>query len=818
MTTTTHPNAPLGANSATGAPGATSATSANREKVVIPVSGMTCAACQGRVQRTLGKTPGVLDANVNLMTNSATVSFDPQQVDPAALVARIRDTGYGADLPVAGRTAADEQLAQDSARRREYTDLRAKALVAGGVGVVAMVLSMPLMAANAHLGMGGNPDPFMRWTMTVLDPAMQRAMPWAYAIPASVLSVLLLVLTVGIMGWSGRHFYSRAWQSFRHRSADMNTLIAIGTGAAFLFSAAATLVPGFFLSRGVAPDVYYEAVIIIIALILVGNALEARAKGETSSALRKLVDLQPRTARVVRAGATGEQEVDVPLEAVHSGDEIVVRPGERVPVDGTLVSGASAVDESMLTGESMPVSKRAGDRVIGGTVNRTGAFRFEATTLGADSVLSRIVTLMRDAQGSRAPIQRQADRISAIFVPVVLSLAVATFVLWFVLSDSAPFVRAFAASVAVLIIACPCAMGLAVPTAVMVATGRGAQLGVLVKGGEALERASRVDTVVFDKTGTLTAGQPEVTDVLHRSTEVDETEMLRLVASLERSSEHPLGEAIAAASVARGSTLSRAEAFESVTGKGVVGVVDGQALAIGNAALMADYAMDVADVKAAVERWSANGRTPVYVTLNGTLAGALAIADPLKPSSAAAVAALRRQGLEVVMLTGDTRRTAEAIAREAGITRVVADVRPDGKVEEIRRLQGEGRVVAMVGDGINDAPSLAQADVGIAMGTGTDIAMEASDITLMRGDPAAVVDALALARSSLRIMKQNLFWAFVYNTIGIPVAGGALYPMFRILLSPILASAAMAMSSVSVVSNSLRLRRWRAPSIGRHHA
>jgi Cu+-exporting ATPase len=587
----------------------------------------------------------------------------------------------------------------------------------------------------------------------------------------------------------------------------MNTLIAVGTGAAFLYSALATLAPAYFTSRGVAPDVYYEAVIIIIALILVGNAMEARAKGETSSALRKLVDLQPKVARLVVDGV----EREVPLSQVKSGDELAVRPGERIPVDGVLVLGESAVDESMLTGESMPVAKRAGDRVIGGSVNRTGAFHLRATTLGADSVLAQIVSLMRDAQGARAPIQRQADRISGIFVPIVLSIAVATFVAWFVASDSAPVVRAFAASVAVLIIACPCAMGLAVPTAVMVATGRGAQLGILVKGGEALERASRVDTVVFDKTGTLTAGRAEVAEVRHVSTEVGEGELLRLVASLERSSEHPLGEAIAARAAGAGATLVRAEAFDSVTGKGVVGVVEGQALAVGNAPLMADYAIDVSPLREVVERWSSAGRTPVYLALNGRLAGALAVADPLKPTSAAAVAALRRRGVEVVMLTGDTARTAEAIGREAGISRVVADVRPEGKVEAVRRLQSEGRVVAMVGDGINDAPSLAQADVGIAIGTGTDIAIEASDITVMRGDPATVVEALALARASLGIMKQNLFWAFVYNTIGIPVAAGALYPLFHLLLSPILASAAMAMSSVSVVSNSLRLRGWRSP-------
>ncbi len=792
------------------------ASAGTGEKIVIPVSGMTCAACQGRVQRTLGKTAGVLDANVNLMTNSATVTYDPAQVDPAGLVARIRETGYGAELPVANRTAAEEQTAQDKARREEYAALLRKAIVAGLAGAVAMVLSMPLMAANAHAGMGGSSDPFMRWTMRVLDPAMQRALPWVYAIPADVLSYLLLGTTVGIMAWAGQHFYVRAWNAFRHRTADMNTLIAVGTGAAFLFSAVATIAPAFFTSRGVVPDVYYEAVIVIIALILVGNALEARAKGETSSALRALIDLQPRTALVLRPGASGEEEIALPLDAVRTGDRIVVRPGERIPVDGVVVSGESAVDESMLTGESMPVAKRTGDPVIGGSMNRTGAFRFQATTLGADSVLSQIVSLMREAQGSRAPIQRQADRISGIFVPIVLSLAVATFVTWFVLADSAPFVRAFAAAVAVLIIACPCAMGLAVPTAVMVATGRGAQLGVLIKGGEPLERASRVDTVVFDKTGTLTEGRPSVTDVFHQDGEVDGPELMRLVASLERSSEHPLGEAFAAAAAA-GPPLSTAEAFESVTGKGVVGVVDGQALAVGNHALMSDYAIDVAAIRGTVDGWAAQGRTPVYVALNGAFAGAFAVADPLKQSAASAVAALRAQGMDVVMLTGDTRGTAEAIAREAGITRVVAEVRPDGKVDEIRRLQREGRIVAMVGDGINDAPSLAQADVGIAMGSGTDVAIQASDITLMRGDPSSVVEALALSRASLHIMKQNLFWAFVYNSIGIPVAAGALFPFFGVLLSPILASGAMAMSSVSVVSNSLRLRSWRPSSLRSTH-
>ena len=776
------------------------------DRIEIPVTGMTCAACQGRVQRTLNRTPGVHEATVNLMTNSATVSFDPSVVAASALVERIRTTGYGAELPTPGATAAQAQEVQDEARHDEYAELRVKAMVAGVAGAVSMVASMPLMAASVHAGMGTSADPFMQWTMRVLDPTLQRLMPWLYAISPAALSYGLLLMALGIMGWAGRHFYTRAWIGFRHRSADMNTLIALGTGSAFLFSAAATLAPAFFIARGVAPDVYYEAVIIIIALILVGNLLEARAKGETSSALRKLIDLQPSTARVVRDGV----EVDVALEMVRSGDEIVLRPGERVPVDGVVISGVSAIDESMLTGESLPVAKKRDDRVVGGSINRAGALRFLATTLGADSVLSRIVTLMRDAQGSRAPIQRQADRISGIFVPVVLSLAVATFVAWFVLGGSAPVVRGFAAAVAVLIIACPCAMGLAVPTAVMVTTGRGAQLGVLIKGGDALERAARVNTVVLDKTGTITEGHPEVTDLLYLPGAVSELEMLRLVASVEQASEHPVAESIVAAAVKRGGMLTPHSAFESVTGKGVLGVVDGHAVVIGNAALMSDYAVDVTALRAGVESLSAEGKSPVYAAIDGVLVAVLAISDPIKSSSASAVATLRRAGLDVIMLTGDTEPTALAIARRAGIAHVVAGVQPEGKVEEIRRLQRLGRIVAMVGDGINDAPSLAQADVGIAIGTGTDIAIEASDITLMRGDPRSVPEALELARASMRIMRQNLFWAFVYNFVGIPVAAGALYPFFGVLLSPILASAAMAMSSVSVVGNSLRLRRWQS--------
>ncbi|MES2524768.1 MAG: heavy metal translocating P-type ATPase [Gemmatimonadota bacterium] len=797
--------------------------------VVIPVSGMTCAACQGRVQRTLNKTPGVVDASVNLMMGNATIDYDAATISPDVLVETIRGTGYGAELPVADRTAFDEQAARDAATAAEFSELRTKAWASGIAGVIAMIVSMPLMGvveAGHHVAVA---DPFMRWAMEHMTPALRGMMPWLYLIPAPVLSWGLLVLTVGVMGWAGRHFYTRAWAAFRHHSADMNTLVAVGTGAAFLYSVIATVAPEFFVARGVMPDVYYEAVIIIIALILTGNAFEARAKRQTSTALRALAQLQPPTARVLR----GDAEVDVPVEAVRADDIVLVRPGERVPVDGEIVSGESAIDESMLTGESLPVSKSPGDRVIGGTINRTGAFRFRATTLGERSVLAQIVKLMRDAQGSRAPIQRLADRISAIFVPVVVSIAVATFAVWFVAVHATgggigeASVRAFAAAVAVLIIACPCAMGLAVPTAVMVATGKGAELGVLIKGGEALQRAGDLDTIVLDKTGTVTEGQPTVTDLVpfagamgssgaHTAQTLSADELLALVASIETMSEHPLADAVVRHARERGLAVAQPDAFESHTGRGATGVVLERAVAVGNERLMTEYAIDTAPLHAEARRLADEGKTVVFVAVDGALSGVIAIADPIRTSSREAVSTLRRLGLQVVMLTGDNQRTADAVARQAGIDRVVAGVLPAGKVAEVERLQAAGHVVAMVGDGVNDAPALAKADIGIAMGTGTDIAMEAADVALMRGDLHGVADAIRLSRRTMRTMKQNLFWAFAYNVVGIPVAAGILYPFTGMLLSPILASAAMAFSSVSVVMNSLRLRRLRAAPTAAH--
>jgi Cu+-exporting ATPase len=730
--------------------------------VTLPVSGMSCAACQSRVQRALEKTPGVEQAAVNLLLNTATVRFDPGVTSPDRLVGAVRDTGYDAALPSDDPDTAAEEQARDTQAALEFGALRKKA----GVSLVLGLLAMVLTSRGAS----------------------------AFGLLAIALFVVL---------WAGRHFYVRAWQAFRHHAADMNTLIAVGTGSALLYSVFATVDPGFFLARGVAPDLYYEAVILIIALILTGNAIEARARRRTSAALRALTALQPVAARVVRDGT----ELELPVAQVRVGDLVVARPGERIAVDGTIAEGTSAVDESMLTGESIPVEKLAGSAVFGGTMNGTGGFRYRATTLGTESVLARIVRLLREAQGSRAPLQRLADQISGIFVPVVVSIAIATFVGWYMLAPTAPFVRAFAAGVSVLIIACPCAMGLAVPTAIMVATGRAAELGLLIKGGEALQRAGKIDTVVLDKTGTVTEGKPVLTDVVPNPAGADAA-WLGKVASLERASEHPVAAAIAAGAGGRDGVREEPTDFRAVAGHGASGLVGGVRVVVGNEAMLAKEGIDIEPLRDAAGRLAAQGKTTVYAALGGRLAGVFAVADPIRPSSTAAVATLRAAGLEVVMVTGDNQSTALAVARQAGIDQVLAEVVPAGKVAEIRRLQGLRRTVAMVGDGINDAPALAAADLGIAMGSGTDIAAEAADVVLMRADLGAVAVAFRLSRATVRAMRQNLFWAFIYNVIGIPIAAGALYPAFGILLSPVLASAAMAVSSLCVVGNSLRLRRF----------
>ena len=773
-------------------------------KITLPVEGMTCAACQATVQRALSKAPGVTNAAVSLMTSEATVHYDPAGTDPARLVAAINDTGYVSRLPEAATSAAAADEEREQAQAREYAVLLTKSVVSVILGALAMIASMPLMGVSGHpsastaAGAAHASDPFIAWAMRVLDPPIRRLLPWLYAIDPATLLFMLLVSTTFVMAWAGRHFYVGAWKSLRHGAANMNTLIAIGTGAAFAYSVAATVSPELFATSGARADVYYEAVIIIIALVLLGHAMEARAKRNTTRALRQLARLQPSTARVRR----DDQDIDIPIADVRSGDLVIVRPGERIPVDGVIMAGGGAVDESMLTGESIPVEKTAGDRVIGATINTAGSLEIEATGLGASSMLARIVTLMKEAQGSQAPIQRLADRISAIFVPAVVTIAVATFALWMLVPAEPAVTSALTAAVAVLIIACPCAMGLAVPTAVMVASGRGASAGVLIKGGEPLERLADVDTVVFDKTGTLTEGRPIVVDTLFAG---DRETILRLVATAERLSEHPLAKAIAAHAPAETGRYA-IDNFRALAGRGVLATIDGHHVIVGTQTLVRESGIDTSALDATAATWTSQARTVVFAAIDGKAAAAFAIADTLRANSATVVQSLKRRGLRVVMLSGDRQATANVIARQAGVDEVIAEVLPDGKVEAIKSLQQGGRRVAMVGDGLNDAPALAQADVGIAMASGTDIAAEAASVTLMRSDLAGVEHAIVLAQKTMRTMQQNLFWALVYNVVGIPIAAGALYPAFGILLSPILASAAMAFSSVSVVTNSLRLR------------
>src|SRR5262245_33633749 len=717
--------------------------------VDLDVSGMTCAACQANVQRALARQAGVTEASVNLMTGKARVVFDPSVIAPPQLVSAVETIGYGAEIPAAEATAVAEQEARDRAQLEEYRTLRRKAIVAGLLGIVAMIVSMPLMGREGlsdHGAAAGHTtavvDPFMRWAMERLTPPLEAAAPWLYDLDPRTLAYALLAITLFVMLWAGRHFYVNGFRSLRHGSPDMNTLVAVGTGAAFVYSLIATAAPGLFVRGGVMPDVYYEAVIIIIALVLAGRTLEARAKRQTASALRTLVALQPTTAVVLE----GDSEREVPIDAVRPGTMVLVRPGQRVPVDGEVIEGATAVDESMLTGEPLPVTKRRGDTVVGGTINRTGAIRFRVTAVGPDSVLAHIVRLMRDAQASRAPIQQLADRVSAVFVPTVMAIAAVTFVVWLVAADTAPLVRAFAAAVSVLIIACPCAMGLAVPTAVMVATGRGAALGILIKGGEALQRAGEVTTVVLDKTGTLTEGRPAVVAVwTPAGTREREEDVLRNAASVEALSEHPLAEAIVRSARERGLAFPVASDFASEPGQGVAGMVNGGRVIVGNAGWLRKNGIDPSDALAAFDSSAREGKTTVFVGVaaeravdGGRLEGAIVIADPLRDTACEGVGALRAPGLDVVMLTGDMRPTAQAVAARAGIEQVIAEVLAEGKVLEIRRLQQAGAVVAMVGDGVNDAPALAQADVGLALGTGTDVALDAADIAVMRPDLRAV--------------------------------------------------------------------------------
>jgi len=831
------------------------------ERIDLPITGMSCAACARRIEENLTKAPGVRHANVNLATSRATVEYDPGATGVRQLMETVRATGYGtagtarADFIVddSARPAGSSQPLEQHLKRISGVveasfnlatmDVRVE-YMPGAVSVKALRRAIDEFGYSVRETPGGAGDAAAAATEDTARTAeyqMLRRKFWvAAALSLPILAIamshgrialfnqlwinwLQLALATPVVLYSGSQFYRGAWAAFRHRAADMNTLIAMGTGTAYLYSVCATIAPALFARAGgsgamagmpamgdAAAPVYFEAAAVIIALIVLGRMLEARAKGRTGDAIRRLLGLQAKTARVVRETGGTARELDIPVEEVVPGDIVIMRPGEKIPVDGVVAEGVSAIDESMLTGESLPVEKQPGDEVFGATINKTGAFRFEATKVGRDTALQQIVKLVQDAQGSKAPIARLADVISGIFTPTVICLAIATFAAWYVLApEPVRFTMALVTAVSVLIIACPCALGLATPTAIMVGTGRGAENGVLVKGGETLETAHRLTTVVLDKTGTITKGEPALTDLLPADG-TDERELLRLVASAERGSEHPLGDAIVRAARERNVELDEVAEFNAIAGHGIEARIDGRDVIFGNVKLMRDrgVALDGAEERAAA--LAADGKTPMYAAFDGRLAGLLAVADTVKLESKDAVRAMQRRGLEVVMITGDNKRTAEAVARDVGIERVLAEVLPEDKAREVQRLQDSGkRRVAMVGDGINDAPALAQADVGIAIGTGTDVAIEASDITLIRGDLSGVVTAIELSDATIRTVRQNLFWAFVYNVLGIPIAAGVLYPLTGWLLSPIIASAAMSFSSVSVVMNSLRLRRFR---------
>ena len=758
--------------------------------VSFPVEGMTCASCVNRITRFLSKVDGVAEANVNLAAESATVRFDPRVVTLPDLAAAVDAAGYvarleqsaNADHEAAVAEVGEARAERDEAGARHLASLRRRL-------IVATLLTLPLLAGLAR--------------MTVLP-----------GLPAFLTDPLFqLALATPVQFWAGWPFYVGAWKALRHGAADMNTLIAVGTSAAYGYSVATIFFPEFFLAAGIGMGeeglpLYFDTAAVIVTLILLGRYLEARARTHTSDAIRRLIRLQPRSARVMRDGV----EIDLPIGEVVVGDHVRVRPGETIAVDGVVVDGASGVDESMVTGESIPVAKRVDDLVIGATLNTTGTLTFRATRVGANTVLARIVRLVSEAQGSRAPIQRLADVVTGYFVPAVLGLAAFTFVVWLVAGPEPAFNLALLNTVAVLIIACPCALGLATPTSIMVGTGKGAEAGVLFRNAEALERLESVRAVVLDKTGTLTEGKPRVTDIVRAEGAPDEATLLAIVAAAERGSEHPLAAAIVGEAEARGLAVSAATDFEATAGGGIRAIVDGRTVLIGRPGFLEDAGVSAASLMGAADALAADGKTPIFVALEGRAVAVIAVADTLKPGSVEAVAALHRLGLTVAMLTGDNRRTAEAIARAVGIDRVLADVRPEGKAGAVKAIQAEGMRVAMVGDGINDAPALASADVGVAMGTGTDVAMESAGVTLMSGDLRGLVTAFALSRVTMRNIRQNLFWAFAYNVVLIPVAMGALYPLAGILLDPILAAAAMALSSVTVVSNALRLRRFRQPT------
>jgi Cu+-exporting ATPase len=814
------------------------------EKAYIPITGMTCTTCAATIRKGLTEMPGVKRAEVNFASEKASVEYDPSKVDLSQIKNTISQLGYGAAtkksiFPVGGMTCAScvarveqaltsvpgvisavvnlssEKATVEYIEGTEFADLRRAVEEAGyELGSEAETLEDVTTAAQREIRKIRNRFILAAALGSII---LALSLPWSPSFTGKL--YLLWALATPVQFWAGWRFYRGAWGALRHRTADMNTLVAVGTSAAYFYSVVAVLFPALFAATGRGADVYFDTAAMIIALILLGRFLEARARGQTSEAIKKLIGMQPKTALVVRDG----EEVEIPVDDVQVGDLILVRPGERVPVDGIIRLGYSAIDESMITGESIPVEKKIGDEVIGATINKTGSFQFEATKVGKDTTLAQIIRLVEEAQGSKAPIQRLADVIASYFVPIVIGIAIITFIIWYFVGPSPVLTFALLNFVAVLIIACPCALGLATPTAIMVGTGKGAEHGILIRSAGALERSHQINTVLLDKTGTLTQGEPKVTDIIALSSSSQE-EVLRLAASAEHGSEHPLGEAIVRAASERKLEVSQASDFNAIPGHGVEASVEGKNVLLGNLRLVKDRGFPLNGLEKEAEQLWEKGRTAMFLAVDSRVMGIIALADTLKPNAREALQELHKMGIEAVMLTGDNRRTAETIAREVGIDRVLAEILPEHKAQEVKKLQDEGKVVAMVGDGINDAPALAQADVGIAIGTGTDVAMETGDITLISGDLGGIITAISLSKRTMRTIKQNLFWAFAYNTALIPVAAGVLYLVFGRagvpsglqfvfgdygFLNPILAAAAMAASSITVVSNSLRLRGFK---------
>ncbi len=741
----------------------------------IPIKNMHCSSCVIRVELALQMTPGIVSARANLGPNAADIEYQPEKVDFQEIRKAIESAGYRVAEPKID-PQSETLDPSEAANDEEYRTLMRKFWFAAVISIPVMALSYPdlILGLRDWMPMGSD----------------ARRTVWA----------LLGVLSLPVLVWAGSQFFTGMWDALKHRAANMHTLIAIGISAAYAYSVVAVAAPGVFPNMALA-EVFWDVTDVVVALVVLGLALEIKAKGRTSQAIKKLIGLQAKTARVIRDG----KETDIPVEEVLVEDVVVVRPGEKVPVDGKVIAGASAIDESMITGESMPVEKQMGDEVIGGTLNKTGSFRFIATKVGKDTALATIIRMVKDAQGSKAPIQRVVDTVSGYFVPAVMILAVLAFIAWYNFGPEPRSIFSTVIFVTTLIIACPCALGLATPTSLTVGIGKGAENGILIRSGDALQASEKLDSIILDKTGTITRGEPALTDVVVTPGH-DEQEVLRLTASLERGSEHPLGEAIVKGAEARKLTLIDAEGFTAIPGLGVSGRIDSHDVLFGNAKLMRDRGIAVQLQQTDWERLANEGKTPMYVAIDGSAAGLVAVADTVKPDSKAAIAILKGLGIEVVMLTGDNERTGRAIAREVGIDRVLAEVLPNDKAHEVQKLQLEGKSVGMVGDGVNDAPALAQADVGFAIGTGTDVAIEASDVTLIKGSLMGVVTAIEISRATMRNVRQNLVGAFGYNTLGIPVAMGVLYPFIGLLLSPLIAAAAMAFSSVTVVTNANRLR------------